>query len=105
MRVRALRYLGLSNQDWGPCYSDTFPYSEFSKNWRGAVKCPSEQEINDAYVASNTAQELDSEKTALATRECGKKELTAIVLWICKKLNITPSTAKAEIVAIWKGLP
>lgn len=54
---------------------------------------------------AKTTQELDSEKTTIATRECGKKELTAIVLWICQKLGIAPSMAKSEIIDIWKGLP
>ena len=64
MRPEALKYLGLSSQDWGPCYTDNFSHSEFSSKWRGAVACPTELQISSAIP---TAQEIDAEKTAAAT--------------------------------------
>ena len=64
MRPEALKYLGLSSQDWGPCYADTFSHSEFSAKWRGSVACPTELQIKGAIP---TAQEIDAEKTATAT--------------------------------------
>ena len=64
MRPEALKYLGLSSQDWGPCYSDNFSHSEFSAKWRGAVSCPTEIQISSAIP---TAQEIDAEKTAVAS--------------------------------------
>ena len=45
MRAQALVLLGLSDQDFGPCYTDNFTHKEFSAEWRGIKKCPSEQEI------------------------------------------------------------
>lgn len=33
------------------------------------------------------------------------RRLKAIVIWVAGKLSIAPATARAEIVAIYKGLP
>lgn len=50
MKADALVLLGLSNQDWGPCYGDDFTHAEFSEKWRGSVACPSETEIDAARL-------------------------------------------------------
>jgi hypothetical protein len=47
-RVEALIQLGLSGQDFGPCYQDEWTHAEFSAKWRGTAPCPSEVEIEAA---------------------------------------------------------
>lgn len=51
-RASALKQLGLSDQDWGPCYSDEFTHAQFAEKWRGAVACPSKADILSAGVAA-----------------------------------------------------
>lgn len=49
-RVDALIYLGLSGQDFGPCYTDEWTHAQFAAMWRGTVPCPTEEEIETAKV-------------------------------------------------------
>jgi hypothetical protein len=44
-RVDALIQLGLSGQDFGPCYTDEWTHAEFAAGWRGTVPCPTETEV------------------------------------------------------------
>jgi len=61
MRAEALALLGLSEQDWGPCYGDQFTHAQFEEKWRGTVPCPTEAEIN---AAVNSQAELDKKFNA-----------------------------------------
>lgn len=51
-RVDALIHLGLSGQDFGPCYADEWTHAEFAAMWRGSAPCPSEGEIEAAEAAA-----------------------------------------------------
>lgn len=57
MRAQALQQLGLSVQDWGPCYTDDWTHAEFAAAWRGIVPCPTEPSIISAYEAWQAAQQ------------------------------------------------
>ena len=50
-----LEELGLSGEDWGPT---TDSYANLAANWRGSVDCPSEAEMEAAWVTvqANLAQ-------------------------------------------------
>jgi hypothetical protein len=54
-RISALIQLGLSGQDFGPCYADAWSYKQFAAMWRGTVPCPSEAEIEAAAILADQA--------------------------------------------------
>lgn len=53
-------------------------------------------EPEQAYYDAKVAREFDDESA--------RKVIKAIVLWCAKKFNLTPAQARAEILAIYKGL-
>ena len=53
MRSGALVILGLSSEDWGPCYTDNFTHAKFSAKWRGTVACPNEADLIAAETSAN----------------------------------------------------
>lgn len=49
-RATALEYLGLADQDWGPCFAEEFTHEEFAAKWRGEAPCPTEAEIEAVKI-------------------------------------------------------
>ncbi len=82
-RSDALAYLGLSNQDWGPCYADSFSYADFSAKWRGSVSCPTEAQIIAALFVPYKLRKIVAIKT-----EAGRRIVTAYPLASGKQSNM-----------------
>lgn len=68
-RVDALINLGLSGQDFGPCYTDEWTHAEFAAKWRGTVPCPTEAEIETAKSAAAINASNDSIKAQIIAIE------------------------------------
>jgi hypothetical protein len=97
----ALRNLGLSDQDWGPCYGDQFTHEEFANGWRGTVDCPSEESIS-----ANSGLPIDEVKIAKLSEINEKFEAAANMLtvgypeaeqktWMDQKIEATSWHANA----------
>ena len=56
-------------------------------------------------VRDKTSQELDDEKETEINSEMGRKFIKAIVAWVAPLVGKTTAEARAEIKAIYKGLP
>ena len=59
-RALALSQLGLNDQDWGPCYGSEFTHAQFTAKWRGSVACPSEADIESAWVSAKSTLDKDA---------------------------------------------
>ncbi len=64
-RAIGLEALGLTGEDWGPCYAEQFTHAEFSAAWRGAVPCPSEAAITAAAAPIIANDAIKSEILAI----------------------------------------
>jgi hypothetical protein len=71
-RAIALAFLGLSGQDFGPCYTENFTHEQFASKWRGAVACPSEADIEAAYAGAVAVPVVPASVTPFQARRALK---------------------------------
>jgi hypothetical protein len=104
MRIESLIYLGLSGQDFGPCYTDDFTHAQFAAKWRGTGACPSEAEIEAAYApgqiaAANMAiqSQIDAIERATLTNRGAREGWITIIRKEAAAQGVTDDSVIASI--------